>query len=200
MVIFAMLLIWKALLNQNWKHHLLIHCLRLFIVRVQALPNNVVVIGSHTLTDNDTKKDILVRFHDEGWELSNRKLISKKFDGFIKDTIDLADLIEQFYCDPEHNVIEMFWEVLKGFSMENQKKFLKFVTGCSRGPLLGFRYLEPLFCIQRAGGNASEDALDRLPTSATCMNLLKLPPYRSKDQLESKLLYAINADAGFDLS
>jgi ubiquitin-protein ligase E3 C len=30
----------------------------------------------------------------------------------------------------------------------------------------------------RAGGNASEDALDRLPTSATCMNLLKLPPYR----------------------
>ncbi|PNY13292.1 E3 ubiquitin-protein ligase upl6-like protein, partial [Trifolium pratense] len=95
----------------------------------------------------------------------------------------------------EHNVIEMFWEVLKGFSMENQKKFLKFVTGCSRGPLLGFRYLEPLFCIQRqrdcwvqysdfvpcrAGGNASEDALDRLPTSATCMNLLKLPPYRRR--------------------
>ncbi|MCH95047.1 E3 ubiquitin-protein ligase UPL6-like [Trifolium medium] len=91
----------------------------------------------------------------------------------------------------------MFWEVLKGFSMENQKKFLKFVTGCSRGPLLGFRYLEPLFCIQRqrdcwvqysdfvpcrAGGNASEDALDRLPTSATCMNLLKLPPYRRSQE------------------
>lgn len=100
----------------------------------------------------------------------------------------------------EHDVIEMFWEVLKGFSMENQKKFLKFVTGCSRGPLLGFRYLEPLFCIQRAGGNASEDALERRPIAATCMNLLKLPPYRSKDQLESKLLYAINDDAGFDLS
>jgi hypothetical protein len=30
----------------------------------------------------------------------------------------------------------------------------------------------------RAAGNASEEALDRLPTSATCMNLLKLPPYR----------------------
>jgi len=30
----------------------------------------------------------------------------------------------------------------------------------------------------RAGGNASEEALDRLPTSATCMNLLKLPPYK----------------------
>ncbi|KAK7853912.1 e3 ubiquitin-protein ligase upl6, partial [Quercus suber] len=76
----------------------------------------------------------------------------------------------------EHYVIEMFWEVLKSFSLENQKKFLK------------------------AAGNASEEALDRLPTSATCMNLLKLPPYRSKEQLETKLLYAINADAGFDLS
>ncbi|XP_052477999.1 E3 ubiquitin-protein ligase UPL6 isoform X1 [Gossypium raimondii] len=100
----------------------------------------------------------------------------------------------------EHYVIDMFWEVLKSFSLENQKKFLKFVTGCSRGPLLGFKYLEPLFCIQRAAGSASEEALDRLPTSATCMNLLKLPPYRSKEQLEAKLVYAINADAGFDLS
>ncbi|TYI61939.1 hypothetical protein E1A91_D10G208500v1 [Gossypium mustelinum] len=100
----------------------------------------------------------------------------------------------------EHYVIDMFWEVLKSFSLENQKKFLKFVTGCSRGPLLGFKYLEPLFCIQRAAGSASEEALDRLPTSATCMNLLKLPPYRSKEQLEAKLMYAIYADAGFDLS
>ncbi|XP_043725409.1 E3 ubiquitin-protein ligase UPL6-like isoform X2 [Telopea speciosissima] len=100
----------------------------------------------------------------------------------------------------EHYVIEMFWEVLKNFSLENQKKFLKFVTGCSRGPLLGFKHLEPVICIQRAASDDSEDALDRLPTSATCMNLLKLPPYRSKEQLEMKLLYAINADAGFDLS
>ncbi|KAK9161791.1 hypothetical protein Syun_008132 [Stephania yunnanensis] len=100
----------------------------------------------------------------------------------------------------EHYIIKMFWEVIKSFSLDNQKKFLKFVTGCSRGPLLGFKYLEPQFCIQRAAGDASEEALDRLPTSATCMNLLKLPPYRSKEQMEQKLLYAINADAGFDLS
>ncbi|KAJ8435762.1 hypothetical protein Cgig2_003184 [Carnegiea gigantea] len=54
--------------------------------------------------------------------------------------------------------------------------------------------------VYRAAGSASEEALDRLPTSATCMNLLKLPPYRSKEQLERKLLYAINSEAGFDLS
>ena len=39
---------------------------------------------------------------------------------------------------------------------------MKFVIGCS----------------YRAAGSSSEEALDRLPTSATCMNLLKLPPYR----------------------
>ncbi|KAL5996552.1 hypothetical protein ACLOJK_026632 [Asimina triloba] len=33
--------------------------------------------------------------------------------------------------------------------------------------------------LSRAGpGDPSEEDLDRLPTSATCMNLLKLPPYR----------------------
>ncbi|CAI0626143.1 unnamed protein product [Linum tenue] len=120
------------------------------------------------------------------------------------ESLDVDDLrIHTNYAGgyhKEHYVIDMFWDVIKGFSLENQKKFLKFVTGCSRGPLLGFKYLEPLFCIQRAAGNASDEALDRLPTSATCMNLLKLPPYRSKEQMEAKLLYAINAEAGFDLS
>ncbi|KAK8471005.1 hypothetical protein PHAVU_003G118500 [Phaseolus vulgaris] len=120
------------------------------------------------------------------------------------DSLDIVDLrLHTNYAggyNSEHYVIEMFWEVLKGFSLENRKKFLKFVTGCSRGPLLGFRNLEPLFCIQRASSNAAEESLDRLPTSATCMNLLKLPPYTSKEQLETKLLYAINSDAGFDLS
>ncbi|ONM62672.1 E3 ubiquitin-protein ligase UPL6 [Zea mays] len=101
---------------------------------------------------------------------------------------------------PDHELVEMFWEVLKSLSSDNQKKFLKFVTGCSRGPLLGFQYLEPKFCIQRAGVPGLEEHADRLPTSATCMNLLKLPPYKSKEQMQTKLLYAINSEAGFDLS
>ncbi|XP_057524727.1 E3 ubiquitin-protein ligase UPL6 isoform X1 [Amaranthus tricolor] len=126
-------------------------------------------------------------------------LISGSLDGLdVDDLRSNAQYSGGYHA--EHYVIEMFWEVLKNFSRENQMKFLKFVTGCSRGPLLGFKSLEPQFCIQRAAGSASEEALDRLPTSATCMNLLKLPPYRSKEQLESKLLYAISSEAGFDLS
>ena len=35
--------------------------------------------------------------------------------------------------------------------------------------LLGLKYLEPPFCIQRA---SIEEVLDLLPTSATCVNLL----------------------------
>ena len=97
------------------------------------------------------------------------------------------------------------WETLASFSAEQQGSFLKFVTSCSRPPLLGFCHLEPRFCVQRSGvggSNAPDDSADheRLPTSATCMNLLKLPPYRSRQGLRDKLLYAIDAGAGFDLS
>ncbi|KAL7220882.1 hypothetical protein ACSBR2_013714 [Camellia fascicularis] len=141
------------------------------------------------------QKDWIDMFNEHELQL----LISGSVDGFdVEDLQAHTNYAGGYYSD--HYVIDMFWEVLRNFSRENQMKFLKFVTGCSRGPLLGFKYLEPLFCIQRAGGDASEETLDRLPTSATCMNLLKLPPYRSKEQLEQKLVYAINADAGFDLS
>lgn len=37
----------------------------------------------------------------------------------------------------------------------------------------------------RAAGSATEEALERLPTSATCMNLLKLPAYRRSVPLAS---------------
>ncbi|XP_020244930.1 E3 ubiquitin-protein ligase UPL6 isoform X1 [Asparagus officinalis] len=137
-------------------------------------------------------------------EMFNENEIQLLISGSL-ESLDVDDLRSNAHYSggyhADHPVIEMFWEVLKSFSMEHQKKFLKFVTGCSRGPLLGFKYLEPKFCIQRTASLHLVDAdLDRLPTSATCMNLLKLPPYNSKEQMQAKLMYAINADAGFDLS
>ncbi|KAG0474135.1 hypothetical protein HPP92_015992 [Vanilla planifolia] len=127
-------------------------------------------------------------------------LISGSLESFDVDDLRFNANYSGGY-DQNHPVIVMFWEVIKSLSSEYQKKFLKFVTGCSRGPLLGFRYLEPKFCILRAApSNAAEEDLDRLPTSATCMNLLKLPPYKSIEQMRNKLMYAISSDAGFDLS
>ncbi|XP_068658404.1 E3 ubiquitin-protein ligase UPL6 isoform X2 [Aristolochia californica] len=142
------------------------------------------------------RKDWMDMFNEHELQL----LISGSLEGLDVDDLHTHAHYTGGYSE-EHYVIAMFWEVLKSFSFDDQKKFLKFVTGCSRGPLLGFKFLEPQFCIQRAAAaDASEEYLDRLPTSATCMNLLKLPPYRSKEQLQMKLIYAINADAGFDLS
>lgn len=100
----------------------------------------------------------------------------------------------------EHPVICLLWSVLRSLDAPEQRRFLKFVTSCSRPPLLGFNALEPRLCVQLAGAVLDPGATARLPTAATCMNLLKLPPYRTAEEMRAKLLYAINAGAGFELS
>ncbi|KAG4305045.1 hypothetical protein PORY_001720 [Pneumocystis oryctolagi] len=92
------------------------------------------------------------------------------------------------YDDP---VIELFWSVVYEFSDLERRLLLKFVTSVSRPPLLGFKDLKPLFCI-RDGGND----INRLPTASTCINLLILPRYNDRVVMRSKLLYAVNFDAG----
>jgi hypothetical protein len=46
------------------------------------------------------------------------------------------------------------------------------------------------------------DILDEsaLPTASTCFNLLKLPPYRNVQIMEQKIVLAIEAGTGFELS
>lgn len=91
-------------------------------------------------------------------------------------------------------------QAVDSFTDEQKAALLRFVTSCPRPPLLGFKYLEPQLCIQMAGSVLDSAASDRLPTAATCMNLLKLPPYRSAAQIRTKLLFAIEEAAGFGLS
>jgi ubiquitin-protein ligase E3 B len=103
-----------------------------------------------------------------------------------------------------------------------QNAFLKFVTSCSKPPVGGFKYLEPPFTIRHVIATPADDAdspnlavqmgkhlgsllglgkdSSRLPTSATCFNVLKLHAYQKKSSLKSKLLYAINSGTGFELS
>lgn len=95
---------------------------------------------------------------------------------------------------PDHPTIISFWKVVDEFTDQQRSQLLKFVTSCSRPPLLGFKELDPPFCVQHAG------SVDRLPTSSTCMNLLKLPEFPDEKTLREKLLYAIQAGAGFELS
>lgn len=99
----------------------------------------------------------------------------------------------------EHPVIKNFWRALHSMSKSQLSDFLRFVTSCPRPPILGFSSLEPPLTIQMVAHEDTNTA-ERLPTAATCINLLKLPPYDSADVLLTKLLYAIESHAGFDLS
>ncbi|KAF7336975.1 HECT-domain-containing protein [Mycena venus] len=92
--------------------------------------------------------------------------------------------------DANHATIISFWRVVHSFDQEQRRALLRFVTSCSRPPLLGFKELVPNFAIRDAGS----DEL-RLPTSSTC-----LPRYQSEKVLRAKLLQAITSNAGFDLS
>uniref|UniRef100_A0A0D3JRF2 HECT-type E3 ubiquitin transferase n=1 Tax=Emiliania huxleyi (strain CCMP1516) TaxID=280463 RepID=A0A0D3JRF2_EMIH1 len=84
------------------------------------------------------------------------------------------------------------WRVVADFSHEDRALLLKFVTSCSKPPLLGFKYLQPPFTVQ--------NETQRLPTASTCFNLLKLPNFKSRAVLRERLLYAIRSASGFELS
>ncbi|KAG5556744.1 hypothetical protein RHGRI_007120 [Rhododendron griersonianum] len=102
--------------------------------------------------------------------------------------------------------IKIFWEVISGFEPNERCMLLKFVTSCSRAPLLGFKYLQPTFTIHKVACDVPLWAtfggqdVDRLPSASTCYNTLKLPTYRRSSTMRAKLLYAINSNAGFELS
>jgi len=90
-----------------------------------------------------------------------------------------------------------FWNVVSSFSSVEQAELLRFVTSCERPPPLGFMTLNPPFTIQRVG--ILRDG-DKLPSASTCFNTLKLPTYSSEKVLKQRLLYAIKAGAGFELT
>jgi ubiquitin-protein ligase E3 C len=95
----------------------------------------------------------------------------------------------------EHPTIALFWQVMHEMTNEERQKVIRFVTSTPRAPLLGFSHLRPHFSIRD-----SSDDQERLPSTSTCVNLLKLPRYSDADTLRSKLLYAVSSGAGFDLS
>lgn len=121
--------------------------------------------------------------------------------------IDLADMQRHVVYGsgyhPSQPYIQAFWSIVGEMSAEDQALLLKFVTSSPRQPLLGFQALNPKFSIQQVSAYTNvplgssripTDEEPRLPTAATCMNLLKLPLYPSVEILREKLLYAIRPD------
>ena len=151
-----------------------------------------------------------------GWlRLFNRPELQRLISG-DDVPIDVTDLRKHTKYAGGYNdlspTIRDLWSVLNDFSKEDRGLFLKFVTSCSKPPLLGFAHLHPSFTVQCVASDGGEipsvlaffgmgrKETSRLPTSATCFNLLKLPNFKSKKVLKERLLYAIKSESGFDLS
>lgn len=113
--------------------------------------------------------------------------------GVLKiDVIDLMQNVE--YEEPynaENPVVKLFFEAIKKWDDENLAKLLVFITGTSKMPANGFKELKKPIKIAD-GGDAS-----RLPCSHTCINRLDLPHYKTEDEMNSKLLTAINVNDFF---
>ena len=102
------------------------------------------------------------------------------------------------YKDPfnkEHPSIKLFWKVFhEKLSIEEKKKFLLFLTGSDRIPILGMQHLEIKFQPVRVDES-------HLPVAHTCFNLLDLPETLTNEQLLlNNLKQAIEYTKGFSLA
>ncbi|XP_060067134.1 probable E3 ubiquitin-protein ligase HERC4 isoform X1 [Ylistrum balloti] len=91
-----------------------------------------------------------------------------------------------------HPTIKLFWEVFHDLSLELKKKFLLYLTGSDRIPILGMKSIKMV--IQPMLG-----AENHLPVAHTCFNVLDLPTYNSKEVMLHKLQQAIEQTEGFGL-
>lgn len=98
--------------------------------------------------------------------------------------------------------IRWLFEFLSELSPEQQRLFVRFVTGCPRLPMGGLKALTPELTIIRVPLDPSlpPEGIP-LPTAMTCTNYLKLPEYGTKELLCSKLLHSmLEGQSGFQLS
>lgn len=86
--------------------------------------------------------------------------------------------------------IRNFWHVIHDkFNSDDKKRFLYFSTSFKRAPLYGMKSLN--FTIIK------DTNVDHLPTAHTCSCVLVLPEYKTIQELEKKLRYAISHSEGF---
>ncbi|XP_028364654.1 E3 ubiquitin-protein ligase HACE1 isoform X2 [Phyllostomus discolor] len=92
----------------------------------------------------------------------------------------------------EDPVIQWFWEVVEDITPEERVLLLQFVTGSSRVPHGGFANIMGGSGLQNFTIAAVPYTPNLLPTSSTCINMLKLPEYPSKEILKDRLLVALH--------
>lgn len=107
-----------------------------------------------------------------------------KYDGW-----DLKNASELAY-------LNHFWAYMKQMENEQREKFLLFVTGSERSPLLGFGFLSIPFTINKRHTDNDNDRV--YPSASTCANMLSLPYFgntpRGLQLLGETLSEAINSN------
>lgn len=132
---------------------------------------------------------VLEFFHPE--ELMQMVVGCQDYD--FRELEKVAEYKGEYYR--QHPVIQSFWEVFFEFPIDMKKKFLAFLTGSDRVPILGMKSMK-IIIQPVAGGKLG----DHLPVAHTCFNLLDLPRYATKDLLKNKLSQAVEYSTGFGLA
>lgn len=139
----------------------------------------------HLQLFSEEELDHLLCGEHELWNVQTNELLDHiKFDhGYTASSPPIVNLLQ----------------IIQEFDHEQQRSFLRFVTGAPRLPSGGLASLSPKLTIVRKHCSKWPDA--DLPSVMTCANYLKLPPYSSKERMKEKLLYAITEGQGsFHLS
>ncbi|GAA6022569.1 hypothetical protein JCM11491_005602 [Sporobolomyces phaffii] len=108
------------------------------------------------------------------------------------ETLKSVTTLHGFYEDDR--VIENFWRVFGAFGPARQRKLLAFITSSDRVPATGLTALHlKITCLGRVDS-------DRLPTSHSCFNELRLWLYDGgAERLEGLLTRAMEESEGFGL-
>ena len=86
--------------------------------------------------------------------------------------------------------VEYFWDYFEQLKEEGKSQLLAFITGCTKMPLEGLT-------LNIVKAEANDDAL---PSAHTCFNQLILPEYLTRNQLQEKLVLALENSEGFYMS
>lgn len=177
--------------------------------------------GRDIPVDNDNKKEYVELVTE--WRIQKR--VEEQFNAFIQGFHELvpADLVNVFDerelelliggiseidvddwmkntdyrgYDEKDPVIQNFWKCIRSWDSEQKSRLLQFATGTSRIPVNGFKDLQGSdgprrFTIEKSGEET------QLPKSHTCFNRLDLPPYKTYEALNGKLMWAVEETMGF---
>jgi len=106
-----------------------------------------------------------------------------------------SDLEAAIVCSHGYSIgdrqVQQLLDVLCGLDAQEQRLFMRFVTGAPRLPIGGFAALRPRLQVVRAVPPAGHIADELFPTCMVCEVYLKLPAYSSGSILRDKLLVAI---------